>query len=70
MFKWLKELVFGEPYGMVSPTENLEPYQTANKHYWRVRVQVNGTPCHLLLTDDELERVMARARRNPEDVGF
>ena len=39
-----------------------------DRDYYYVVVDHNGAKMHLLFTDKEMERAVARAKRNPEDL--
>ena len=55
--------------GKLERVENQDPSSGACATYWRVAVyqDASSPPECLLLTDGELARIRARARKNPED---
>ena len=55
-------------YGKLQKVENLDPKNGSNKTYWRVMVEGPLGLETLGVTEKELDRIRARAERNPEDT--
>lgn len=55
--------------GDLQKVENTQKHFAANSQYNYIRVQLeNNKEVSLLFTDKEIERAIARAEKNPEDL--
>jgi len=69
MLTKIKKFLVGLPLGPIIRVQNKDAYQTANEEYWALRVRFSsGKSVDMLLTEQEINRLIERADKNTEDI--